>query len=169
MAKQANPNDAARLARAAKLTETLRELQAKTYEITEELQKILSGQDALGDVLKRLEKAFNDEWARVYSTAYRFDFAKDRAHLKRLLKMTTEADIQARVMSYFHEADDYTRRARHPFGLFVARFNTLVPLAAPEAFLELDAAPVGCTHVPPCASDAAHTKRRREDLRVNAS
>lgn len=152
-----------RLDRASKLLDKLRELQAQTYEVTEELRKILGGQDALGDVLKRLEASFSAEWSRRYQTPYAWTYIKDRPHWKRLLKITSEADILARVCAYFHDEDPYISRAKHPFGLFVSRFNTLVP-AAP---LTLDAPVVAdCRHVPPCASDQLHTQRRTADMRA---
>ncbi len=158
-----------RLDRAAKLLETLRELQAKTFEVTEELKKVIAGEDALGDVLKRVEAAFAAEYHQRYSRHYGWQYAKDRPQWKRLLKLAGEEDVRARIVAYFHEPDPYTQNARHPFGLFVSRFNQLVPHVEDPGELTLDAPTVAdCRHVPPCRTDQDHTKRKLDDLRAGA-
>lgn len=152
-----------RLERAGTLLEALRELQAKTYQLTEELQSLVRGEAITGDHLRLLEGIWSDEYERRYGSKYMFDFKKDRLHWKRLLKAVGPDELVRRVTAYFHEADDYTRRAKHPFGLFVARFNSL---AEARTTLPMSAAPViACHHEPPCTSDAEHTRRRSEDVK----
>lgn len=162
----AKDDTAKRLERMAKLLEKGRELTAQLHDVQEEMRKICAGESAMGDDLKVCEKVFSDEWQRHYGTPYLFAYMKDRPHWKRLLKGAKRDDVIGRVMAYFHADDDYTRRARHPFGLFVSRFNQLAPVQT-EPELTLDSAPVvaDCKHTPPCKSDQEHTRRKLDDLR----
>lgn len=164
----ATEDNAKRLARLGKLMETLRELQAKTYEVAEEMNKILHGEAAMGDVLKQVEKAFSEEWKARYGTPYVWQYVKDRPHWKRLLKNAGSDEVLQRIATYFADGDDYIRRARHPFGLFVSKFNTLAR-QADESTLELSAPVLSdCRHQPPCISDQEHTRRKQQDVRAGA-
>ena len=132
-----NPKDDARkIARAAKLVETLRELQAKTYEVTEELRKVLAGDVAIGDLLKEIEAEFSRHWEGIYHVPYVWSYADDRVHTKRLLRVLTPADIIARMPAYLGCSDPYYTTAKHPWALFASprNINRWVPAQAPEDF-----------------------------------
>lgn len=134
-----NPKDESRkIARATKLVETLRELQAKTYEVTEELRKVLAGDVAIGDQLKAIEAAYSLCWQSVYGVPYVWDFAKDRAITKRLLRTLTADDVIARIPTYMGSSEAFYARARHPWGLFASGINRWAVERAPED-LALDA------------------------------
>ena len=158
-----------RLERAAKLLDAIRELQAKTYEVTEELQALLKGEAITGDHLRLLEAAWSIEYERRYGTPYMFEFKRDRPLWKRLVKAVGPDEVHNRIVAYFHETDQYRERARHPFGLFVSQFNSLATLQRPsrpgEDLLGFELMARDCHHKPPCTSDAQHTRRKAEDVR----
>lgn len=154
-----------RLERAAKLLDAIRELQAKTYEVTEELQALLKGEAITGDHLRLLESAWSTEYERRYGTPYMFEFKKDRPHWKRLIKAVGPEEICNRIVAYFHETDQYRERARHPFGLFVSQFNSLATQRVSEQLAGFELIARDCHHNPPCTSDAQHTRRKAEDVR----
>lgn len=151
-----------RLDRAAKLVEALRELQAKTYTVAEELQALLKGEAITGDHLRIVEGLFSDEYERRYGAKYVFQYAKDRPHWKRLIKAVGPDELCTRITAYFHEADAYRERQRHPFGLFVSQFNSL---ATARTLPALGYPVRDCQHTPPCTSDQEHTIRRTQDLK----
>lgn len=150
--------------RLSKLVEAGVELVAKMHDVLVEMQKIAGGQVATGDTLKALEGEFSHAWQKWYGSPYVWNFAKDRAQWKRLLKMATPDDIGRRVQGYFADADAFLRKAKHPFGLFVSRFNHYADPVRSEFHLD---APTGCIHTPPCTSDQEHTKRRTHDMRAS--
>lgn len=154
-----------RVARAEKLLEVAIEMHAKTFECIQEARKLLNGESTIGDGLKVVEKLFSSEWDRRYGGGHVWQYAKDRAQWKRLLKASPLDVVQARVLAYFFDADPYLTRARHPFGLFVSRFNNYAT-EAPAAAFQLQTAPVGCKHDPVCESEQAHTKRITADRRA---
>lgn len=152
-----------KIARAMKLVEALRELQAKTYEVTEELQALLRGEAITGDHLRLVESMFSSEYERKYGSPYVFQFAKDRTQWKRLIKAVGPTELCNRISAYFHVPDPYRERAKHPFGLFVGQFNTLV--ASPQLGYPVR----DCLHTPPCTSDQEHTMRRAQDVKSGAT
>lgn len=153
-----------RRARAEKLLEVAIEHHAKAFDCIQEARKILNGESTIGDGLKVVEKLWGEEFNRRYASNYVWQYAKDRAQWKRLLKSSTVDVVQARVLAYFNDQDPYLTRARHPFGLFVSRFNTYATELTGE--LTLQTAPVGCKHNPPCVSEQAHTKQIIEDRKA---
>lgn len=155
--------DVSRLARIGKLSEVQQDLIAKLHDVQIEIHKLATGQDATGDVLKRLEGAFSCEWQARYGSPYSFQFAKDRAQWKLKMKIATEADIQQRIMSYFHQPDDYTAKAKHSFGLFISRFNSLV--GAPTVIEVFGPCAAEGKHIPPCKNDQEHTSRYMKEMR----
>lgn len=152
-----------RLRRIAALVVKQSELLAQLHDVQREIENLSNGRDAIGDVLKRLEACFSAEWQSIYDAKYSWDYTKDRPHWKRFLKLTTEADIIARIMAFFHaQRDDFAQRNGHRFGIFVSQFNTLA--AAVPREMELTA-PTHCTHRPPCKSDVEHTRRVQAEMR----
>jgi len=150
-----------------RLYETLRELQAKTYEVTEELGRLLNGEAGIGKILRELEEALSATWAARHKTPYVWQYTRDRPNLKRLLKLLGGPEpIAARWLNYVWDDDPYLVKARHPFALFVANVNRYAD-AGTLTDLELEAdAPADCRHVPPCATDQQHTRRRAAEMRA---
>lgn len=160
--------DKTRLARIGKLVEVLRDLQAKTYEVTEEMQRLLAGEAGIGDRLKQVETAWRAAWSSRYHGDYVFTFAKDRPQIKRLLKTFTAEDLQVRMLNYIRNDDRYFVERRHPFGLFVSTINQHAPAGDPDFGLEAadEFRPIGCKHEPPCRNDQQHTQKRMSELRA---
>jgi len=152
----------ATLDKLAKLFEVLREHQAKTYELTEEIQRLLAGEEGIGEKLKRLETFFSQRWQARYRTPYVWAFARDVPQLKRLLKMLPIAEIELRIARYLFNDDPYYVKVKHNFGIFVSSINE----HAADALPIVDAGHVrDCKHVPACTSDQEHTKKRSAEMR----
>ena len=160
----ASDADKATLKKLSALVEKLREVQAQTFALAEEMQALLSGEPGIGAKLKQVELAWNTVWSSRYHADYVLNYRVDRAHIKRLLKASSPEDIQVRALNYIRNDDPFVASRRHPFGLFVSGFNSYAPAAAMSEF-SLEHVAVGCTHTPPGVSDVAHTKRRTAELR----
>jgi len=149
----------------AKLVASLREHQAKCYEITEEIDHLLGGGVGVGELLRRLELHWGQVWCGRYQLGgtlmkgggYVWNYAKDRPQMKRLLRMLEVEEIERRMNRYLQNNDAFFTKGRHSFGMFVATVNQH---AAPADALE---APPGCLHHPPCRDDVEHTKRRQRE------
>jgi hypothetical protein len=149
--------------RAAVLLTALREAQAKTYEITEELERLISGEPGLGEQMRRLERVFDALWCARYAPGetarYVWNYKRDRPGLKKLIRRLAETDIENRMALYIQSADPYFVKNRHTFGLFVGSINQWAPEGTqPDELYD-------CYHMPPCRNDAEHTKRHILDLR----
>lgn len=164
-ADPANGEDRKRLRQASACLEKMKVLHAALYDLMEETRQLTGGLETTQAVCARLEKGFASEWERRYGSAYAWTYQKDRPHWRRLLKLTTEDDIAHRVVSYFHDPDKFLMERRHPFGLFVSRFNSLAG-SRTRPDLELVAPVIGCAHVPVCMSDQIHTKKTTADRRA---
>lgn len=154
-----------------KLVGRLREIQAQTFEVTEEIERVLGGQQRLGDILKDLEHAFDSAWCARYAPgrtgAYVWAYVKDRPQMKRLVRMLGVDELKARFIRYMRNDDPFYVKARHPFGSLVSSVNTHAAQGeAAEGFDLADQPPAGCKHSPPCRNDVEHTRRRQQDLRV---
>lgn len=158
-----------RLADVGKLVQQLREVQAKEYAITEEIQRILGGGARQADLLKAAERTFDTLWGARYAGGatgrYVWAYMKDRPQMVRLIKMLGLEEVEARMRRYLASHDPFFAKGRHSFGLFVSTINQHAREAAPADDFELDAGTVvDCHHQPVCTSDAEHTRRRREEL-----
>jgi len=143
------------------LVEKLREVQAQTCDIAEEMQRLLSGDPGIGARMKQVELAWQTAWGSRYHAEYVFNYTVDRAHLKRLLKTFTPADLQIRILNYIKSEDQFCVSRRHPFALFVATVNQHAPVT------EFDLAPsVDCRHTPRCRTDEEHTVKRGAEMRA---
>lgn len=141
-----------------KLVTALREHQAKCYEISEEMNHLLDGGVGIGELLKRLEKAFSTVWCARYqggTGAYIWTYAKDRPQMKRLIAKLEVEEIERRMARYLANEDAFFLKFRHSFGMFVSTINQH---AAPAEARELVP---DCFHIPPCRDDVEHTKRRQ--------
>ena len=153
----------ARLEKLGKLCLLLREKQAECYEITEEMARIAGGQAGIGDVLKRLQLAFDAAWCQRYAPGqtkiYIWQWAKDVTLMKKLLKSLAPDEIERRMSNYLKNDDPFFLKNRHTFGLFVSSVNQFA-----EAGQVIET-PFDCRHQPPCRSDQEHTRRRSSDMR----
>ncbi len=155
-----------RLVKIAKLVGALRELQAKQYEVTEEIDRLLNGAAGIGTLLKRVEHTFEDAWATRYHGKYAWAFVKDVPQLKRLLKLLGAEEVERRIGRYIGSEDQFFVRARHSFGIFVHSVNQFADETGAPADLDLDAPVVAdCHHDPMCRSDQEHTRRKMQDVR----
>jgi hypothetical protein len=118
--------------------------------------------------------AFYDElWVSRYSAGakppvrYEFNRTIDPATVKRWLKTMDVLVLKGRITRYFADRDAFLVRHKHPFNLFIKNFNTYAPPANQGASVASSPEPVPqCSHVPPCGTDAEHTRRRMEDMRA---
>lgn len=148
------------------LIKKLRTLQAQTYELAEEMERLLDTNPTTGDLVRRLFEAWKVSWGGRYpGDQYAFAGAKDATNFKRLLKTFPPEEIERRMHAYLGDGDPFYTKGRHPLGLFVASINKHgTAQAAPD--LELSAPTIpGCRHVPRCTSDQTHTKRTQADIR----
>lgn len=111
-----------------RLVLALREHQAKCYEITEEIDRLLGGGIGVAELVKRTMAAFERAWASRYapdgSTGYVWSATRDVPHIKRLLRQLTPADLEQRFGRYVTNEDPFYVSRRHPFAAFVASINS---------------------------------------------
>jgi hypothetical protein len=150
-----------RIERAARLAEKQRELLAQLHDVTEELRKILAGETATGDLLKRLSRFWCERWATRYLGKYAWEGAKDTSAAKRLIRDVPIAEIERRIAAFIADPDPFYRDRRHPFTIFAMNINRYAPLLSGDEPSALD-----CRHLPPCRTDAEHTKRSQAELRA---
>lgn len=147
------------------LYEALRETQAKQYEITEEIGRVLNGEKGIGDIMKALRVDLSTIWEVRYHSPYVWQ-AKDSTPVKKLLKDLQSDEIKARWQTYVKNNETYYVQARHGFALFASQINRFAGLSEPVGFeLEVDA-PADCKHSPRCKTDQAHTRKRSAELRA---
>lgn len=148
------------------LYQALRETQAKEFEITEEIGRVLAGDPGIGDKLKDVEAHFATLWRERYKGAYVWAYVKDRPQMKRLIRELGSVDeLKARIASYFVNGDPFYAQARHSFALFVSTVNKHAGLSFAELELDVDA-PADCRHSPRCKTDQEHTRKRSAELRA---
>jgi hypothetical protein len=129
--------------------------------LIDELERIIGGGPTIGEILKDLYAYWIELWP--HGGNYVFAFEKDTPHMKRLFRQLGIEELKARMLNFMRDNSDYVRNAKHAFPLFVATNNRYAS-AAPAA--DLDLAPVGCKHSPPCSNDQAHTKRVNAEMRA---
>lgn len=139
-----------------KLLAVQRDLVDKLTAVHEEMDAILAGKAGIGEILKRLEAHYDSVWAVRYAPGetgrYVWQYAKDRPHLKRLVKKLGVDELEIRMVNYLKNPDPYYTKARHPFGLFVASVNTHASEGRAEGELALE-------------DDVAATKKRLAAIR----
>ncbi len=160
----AKKTDGVAVDKLVKLHEALLEQHAKTHDLLREVGQILSGQPGIGQILKRLETTFSSLWQVRHGSPYAWHYVKDRAQMKRLIKLLGADELEARMTAYLRDGSPYVVDARHPFAIFVASVNRYPGRAAAD--LTLDAPAIDCQHRPPCQSDQEHTHRRNAELRA---
>jgi hypothetical protein len=155
--------DKATIEKLKKLYEALRENEAKSYELLEEIGRVLGGEPGIGALLKEAEAAFAAAWSTRYPGRYIWRYTQDRPNIKRLLKALGLEEFSARAKHYIADPDPYYLKARHSFALFVASINSHAVIGADA--LELTPAS-DCKHTPRCQSQAVCTRRSAADLRA---
>lgn len=146
-------------AKILKLLDLRQELSEKQDAIDAEIRALITGDQGIGDKLKRLSKHFSETWSDRYGTPYVFTYAKDSAQMKRLLRSMSVEELEARMVSFIRSDDKFYVQTWHAFGVFVKAVNTLAGLASQRA-----SAVVGCGHEPACADGATCTARKHLEL-----
>jgi hypothetical protein len=161
-------------AKLVKMLEVARDLHEKMAAVLEECDELLGGGAGLAAQIKAFERAFDEAWGRRYAAGqhgrYVWRYAADVPNIKRLLKQFKPnglEELTKRANRYLSTEDDFLKRNRHPFGLFVSGVNSYADEGQAVEDLELDpAAPSDCKHTPRCRTEVEHTKRRSADLRA---
>jgi len=149
-------------AKLVRLLGAFNELQTKQAEILTEIDVLIGGGVSMGSRIKQFEGAWALAWGGRYGSDYLFVPTRDKAQEKRLLKAFDLEDLVERMAVYIKNDDPFYLKNRHSFGIFVSSINAHVPPARATA---IAVAAVDCVHVPRCASDVIHTKRKLEEMR----
>lgn len=149
------------VAKIAKLVEAWRVTVDQQTELIVELDNLLNGRVGIGDKLKQFEQAWQAAWSTRYPGRYLFTYVKDRPQEKRLLKVFSMQELQARMIAYVKNSDPFYVKARHAFGVFVASINS----HAVETTDLDDLGAIACQHTPRCKSDVEHTQVKARELR----
>lgn len=138
--------------------------------VNKDLSTLLSGGEPQVETLKQLEQMFELCWRERYQATSApgaklvWNYGKDRAQWKRLLRSLDVEEIMARIARYFASNDRFYVDARHPFGVFIGSINRWG--AERQDTFVLGAPPVDCKHRPRCATAVAHTEKVNADMRV---
>ena len=133
-----------------KLLGTLRELREKEQAILDEIDVLLGGGVGIGEKLKHLYAMWSELWSARYHGPYVFAYVKDAPAFKRLLKTMAVEEIEARMVSYLRNGDEFYRARRHNLALFIGTVNQHAGIQVAE----LDG----------LEADAAATQRKRREL-----
>jgi hypothetical protein len=163
MAKQRD-EATARLERLGKLLPIARELQDKMAAVLAECEEIFGGGAGIAAKLKQVETAYKAAWSSRYHGDYVFNYARDRAGLKRVLQKLTPDDLQTRMIRYLQDDTPAVIRERHPFQWFLSSVNRYTDQSESMRDVELKAPVADCRHSPRCTSDQAHTKLKMREL-----
>jgi len=163
----AKNDDKAKLSKLIKLMAAGRDLVEKLDAIVAEADEILGGGIGIGQKIKELETTFEAAWAARYGAGrgYVWNYARDRAHWKRLIKMVGTVDLSERIQIYMNSREPHVVDARHSFPMFVATVNSYItaPLL-PEGDGVYPV--VDCRHTPRCRTEVEHTRKRRDELKA---
>lgn len=154
-------------ARIAQLLERQAALIEALAVVNKDLAALLTGNEPQVETLKQLEQMFELCWRERYNLTGAklvWNYGKDRAQWKRLLRSLDADEIMARIARYFASNDRFYIDARHPFGVFVGSINRW-GVERQDTFV-LGAPPADCRHRPRCATAAAHTEKVTADMRV---
>lgn len=153
-----------------KLSAIARESLLKGMAALDEIDRLMGGGQRSADMLKQAEAAFDRLWGARYAAGqakkYLWQYQRDRPNLTRLLRTLGLDEVTARMARYIASDDGFLAKNRHPFGLFVNQINTFAreDLGREFSLGRDESGVVGCSHQPPCISDADHTRRRRTEL-----
>lgn len=140
-------------------------LEAQQREVIDEITKLLAGEQMAGQQQEAVTSHFVAQWKRRYRGEYLWRHAQDMPHVKRLVKQLGVEEVNQRITRYLLAEDDFYKKARHNWGMFVATINTHVGQDdAPAESFELTGTVEGCTHTPPCKHAAEHTQRYMREV-----
>jgi hypothetical protein len=162
-----NPEEAtasAKLRQLKPLIEEFRAQQAKSYETLEEIMQIISGDVSTHEQLTRLQKAWQEVWSTRYRSRFDWKHTIDTPQAKRLLKLLTLEELEARMLRYIKNDDPFFRKVGHNFLIFARDINQFA-VESTEFTLRDSEAPIGCTHTPLCKTDTEHTQRLNAERR----
>lgn len=145
------------LEQAAKLLDTLADLQRKLGDILVELHKVLGGEASIGALMRRASDYYLMIWQERYASKYAWQGAKDSVQLGRLVRLLDIVDLEDRMWAYLRDDDAFHVKARHPFALFAANVNRYARARPTEV-----ADPnwwQACHHEPRCDTRLRHTVR----------
>lgn len=131
---------------------------AEIRERLDELETLTMGE--VPDVVKMGKRA-HDTWTRLWEAKYREPYVAnhkvEKPNIKRFLTKGVSVEIlEEKMAAYLLDSDPFLVRQRHPFNLFVSRFNSI---RVREGAADAPAPPVDCHHTPTCKSDIEHTRR----------
>lgn len=153
-----------RIEKLAKLVTAATELTDHMNAVLAECREIIGGGAGIAAKLQQVERAWKDAWSARYHGEYVFNYARDRAQLKRLLRTFSVEELQARMVRYLQSDEIAVCRERHPFTWFCSSVNRYAPESS-TTDLTLAAPVADCKHMPRCTSDQQHTERKMRDLR----
>ena len=126
-----------------------------------EVLALIAGGETIGMKLRTLRGVYVTGWEARYLKACVYTDAENNRHLKSFLAQgLTVEDLSDRIRVYLASDDPFYVKVRHAFRNFVDNINSFVGLPLPPSERA-----VGCAHVPPCDSAAAHTERSMRELR----
>lgn len=134
-------------------------LKAQQDEVIDEITKLLAGEQTAGQQRAAVTGHFEAQWKRRYRTDYLWRHAQDMPHVKRLVRQLGVEEVNKRITRYLLSEDEYYRKARHAWGMFVASINTHVGPEDAAAEFTLSGGVDGCQHQPPCKNAAEHTAK----------
>lgn len=148
-----------------KLWAELVKIEAQAQEVRDEITKLLAGEQTAGQQQQAVTSHFEAQWKRRYRTDYLWRHVQDMPHVKRLVRQLGVEEVNRRITRYLLADDEFYRKARHGWGMFVATINTHVGQdEAPAESFELTGTVEGCTHTPPCRHAAEHTQRYMREV-----
>lgn len=164
--------EAATMAILGKLVTELRETQAKSYALLEEIDRVLGGGAGIGELLKRFREAFDLAWCARYAPGqqnrYVWSHMRDTSNMKRLLRTLALEDIERRIVNYMKNDEPFYVNARHNFSVFFASINSHAGQAERPEWT--------CPSTPPCEPGtprfrcyqrAQLEEARKDDARAN--
>lgn len=158
------------MAKLAKIIEAAHDLHGKLGALLGEADALLAGKPSIAIHLKTLQTSWTQAWGTRYKGTFQWNYAVYNAAIKRWLKTEPVEEIASRMVNYIRDGDAFLVQRRHPFELFISKFNSYAgvrPESEAGGFdLEPYTVPAGCTHAPPCSDEMVCTSKRRREMRA---
>lgn len=145
--------------RVDRLIQDGKETIAKLLDIMIKLEAATKGENPVGEVIARWKAA----WKKKYGAEYELSSA-DAGNMKRLVTKRGKDDAAARLGRYINDNDPWLVRQRHPLAAFWSRENGYGKTV--HETVEDGDTPSGCSHRPPCKTDAEHTSKKMQEMRA---
>lgn len=111
-------------AQLAAILEKHGELIEKLQALHTEMTILVHGGDGIGEKLKRVKAFWCETWQQRHGERFDFDSVKHSGWLKKKILSDGEARVTAKMYSCLMGDEPAALRARHPFGWFMAGYNT---------------------------------------------